>query len=288
MTSAINKQPSAFRFRRRGLWRLPVFVGLLLLAAITTYPIVFVIFAAFKNAFQYARNPLGPPPHLNWGALREVWSGGGIQSGMVHSAIVVFSALAVGLLLASLAGFALAHLHVPLRRTMLVCLAFLMIQPPALSLMPTFLVLYHLHLIDNLVGLALVYVGMVLPFGTVFMHSYFTRLPRELFEAATVDGASAWRRYRSLALPLSTPALMTLGTLVFVWLWNEFLFSVVILSSASTMTLVVDLSIVVGERFVADFQQVAAGMVITMIPPILVFFWLQRGIAQGISAGAVK
>ena len=111
--------------------------------------------------------------------------------------------------------------------------------------------------------------------------------PRELFEAATVDGASAWRRYRSLALPLSGPALMTLGSLVFVWLWNEFLFAAVILSSASTMTLVVDLSIVVGERFVADFQQVAAGMLITMIPPIFIF-WLQRGISQGITAGAVR
>lgn len=272
----------------RQAWRLPVFLGLVLLAAITTYPIVFVLFATFKNAFQYARNPLGPPPRLEWGALHEVWSGGGIQAGFVHSAAVVLSALVIGLLLASLAGFALAHLQVPLRRTLYVCLVVLMIQPPALALMPTFLVLYHLGLINNLAGLSLVYIGMVVPFGTVFMHAYFTRLPKEMFEAATVDGASAWRRFRSVALPLAGPALTTLGSLVFVWLWNEFLFAVVILQSQSTMTLVVALSIVVGERFVADFQQVAAGMLITMIPPIAVFFWLQRGLARGITAGAVK
>jgi ABC-type glycerol-3-phosphate transport system permease component len=263
-------------------------VALAVIAVSTTYPIVFVIFSTFKDEFDFARDSLGPPPAIKWQKLVELWTTRGIQEATFHTLIVVALSLVIILIIASLAGFALAHLRVPGRPVFLAAAVILMVQPPALLMMPTFLAVYRYNLIDNFLGLALVYGGIVLPFATIMMYSYFRGLPKEIMEAAVTDGASAIRLYLSIGLPLAAPAFATLGTLVFIWLWNEFLFALLVLRSPDVITLVVALSTLRGDRFVGNFQEIAAGMLITMIPPLLIFAFLQRGLVRSIGAGAVR
>lgn len=263
-------------------------IALTLVALSTLYPIVFIGLVAFMQPGDYRENPLGLPTHPTFDSIVKVWGDGDFAGYMLNSLLVVGASVVLIVVLGSLAGFAFAHLRFPgLGPTFLIALA-LMVLPASLFMVPTFKVVLDLHLFNNYAGLILVYASLQVPFGIFMMWTYFQAVPRELFEAAHLDGASVFRTFRSVALPLAGPAVLTLTTLTFLTLWNELLFSLIILQDSDKRTIIVGLSLLKATMGVQNTTVLAAGMLVSAIPPLLLFVLFNRQITTGLVAGAVK
>ena len=252
------------------------------------YPLLFIGLVAFMRPVEYRQNPLGIPTEPTFASLVKVWGDGDFGRYLLNSLLIVGTSVVLIVILGSLAGYAFAHLKFPgLRQTFLVALA-LMVLPASLFMVPTFKVVLDLGLFNNQVGLILVYASLQVPFGIFMMWTYFQAVPRELFEAAYLDGASVFRTFRSVALPLTGPAVLTLTTLTFLTLWNELLFSLIILQDAEQRTIIVGLSLLKASMGVENTTVLAAGMLVSAIPPLLLFVLFNRQITSGLVAGAVK
>jgi ABC-type glycerol-3-phosphate transport system permease component len=262
-------------------------VLLLILAASTLYPLLFILFTSLKSVSEFATNPLGPPSAPTLSTIQEVVSRGLLGTNVVNSLLISTLSVLVVVSISCLAGFALAFLRFPLRRTMLFGIVGLLIQPTALLMIPMVLIVSNLGLISTYLGIVLVYAGLGIPFGTYLMYSYMVSVPRDIIDAARVDGASTLQTLYLVILPLVTPALGALATLNFIGWWNEFLFALLILQDGSQQTVIVALASLQGEHFL-HVPLVAAGMLLSIIPPLTVFVALHRRLFSGLTAGAIK
>ena len=159
--------------------------------------------------------------------------------------------------------------------------------PPTVLLIPIFKVVLDAGLLNERLGLILVYTALMLPFGIYLLASFMRSVPKELLLAAQVDGAGPLRILWSVVIPLVRPALLTLLTLSFLFLWNELLFSLVILQTEEHRTIMVGIAQAQGQ-FQKNIGVVAAGLLLSMIPPLLIFAFFQRSLTRGLTAGAVK
>lgn len=257
------------------------------LAVTCAYPVMWVAFTALKDTSAYAVDPIGPPTNPSWAALTDLLQVRGFADFAVHSLLIELIVVPAVALLSAMTAFALAHMNFRVRRPTLAFVVLLMIQPPALIVLPLFFLMLELHLLNSYLGLALAYIGILSPFSVFMLYSYFLRIPKELFEAAEIDGASPLRLFRSIALPLGRSAFVALGTLLFIAVWNEPLLSVVLMQTEGTRTVAAGLSGLPGQIRV-DVQVVAAGMFISLVPPIVVFALLQRTLVRSLLAGGVK
>lgn len=265
-----------------------VSIVLTIVALATIYPLIFIGLVAFMTPADYLDNPLQLPPHPSLGSLLKVWGTADFGVYVLNSFLVVTCAVALLVVLATLAGFAFAHLKFPgLRASFLVSLG-LMVLPPSLFMVSTFKIVVDLGLLNNYLGLILVYTSLQLPFGIFMMWTFFQAVPEELIDAAQLDGASLFRTFRSIVLPLAGPAVLTLVTLTFLTLWNDLLFSMIILQDPEKRTIIVGLSLLRGNIGINSDTVAAAGMLVSVIPPMLLFVLFNRQIVSGLTVGAGK
>jgi multiple sugar transport system permease protein len=265
----------------------PAIVVLGCLALSAVYPLVFVALTAFKTEAEYATDPLGPPDPPTTAFLERAIEAGNLGQYTLNSLLVVGSAVVIIAVVASLAGFALAHLRFPGRGILLIGIVGLMTVPAAVLMIPLYRTVGQLGLINTYPGLILTYAALYLPFSIYLVAAYGSGLPREILEAARVDGAGLWATFRGIALPLSRPALATLVTLNFLWLWNELLFGLLILQDPAKRTLQVGLATLQGQH-TTPIPLLAAGLLVSLAPVLVVFLLSQRTLARGLTAGAVK
>jgi ABC-type glycerol-3-phosphate transport system permease component len=273
--------------RARSIRWLPALVVLGLLSISTIYPLVFVGLTALKTTSNYAADPLGLPDPFTTEFLERAIEAGNLGQYMLNSLFVVGSAVAILTVAASLAGFALAHLRFPARGILLIGIVGLMTVPAAVLMIPLYRTVGQLGLINTYPGLILTYAALYLPFSIYLVASYGAGLPREILEAARVDGAGLWATFRRIAVPLSRPAIATLVTLNFLWLWNELLFGLLILQDPAKRTLQVGLATLQGQH-TTPIPLLAAGLLVSLAPVLIVFLLSQRTLARGLTAGAVK
>jgi ABC-type glycerol-3-phosphate transport system permease component len=251
------------------------------------YPLLFVAQTAFKTEAAYAADPVGlpAPPTLEY--LAQALVAGRVVDYSLNSLLVVGSAVALLVAISSMAGFALARLHIPGRAILLIGIIGLMAVPAAVLMIPLFRTVGQLGLVNTYPGLILTYAALNLPFSIYLVASYVSGLPHEILEAAEVDGASLSRQLRSVVVPMSVPALATIVTLNFLWLWNELLFGLLILQSPDMRTLTVGLATLQGQH-TTPIPLLAAGLLLSLGPVLIVFLLSQRNLARGLTAGAVK
>ena len=263
-------------------------IALLSVLAFTTImPIVFVVVTSFKTSEDYAANKIGLPNPWTLDNLVRAWERAHVSEYAMNSFIVVSMAVVLIVITSAPAGYALVHLRFPFRRLGLVAIVALLLIPTTVLMVPLFRTVQQMGLLNSFVGLALVYATLNLPFSVYLMVAYMHGVPREILEAAEVDGASIFRRFLNVAIPLTLPGVLTVATLNFVWLWNELLFALLFLQEKSMRTLIVGVALLRGQH-TSDIPLVAAGLLLSMIPPVLVFVFLQRSLARGLTAGAVK
>jgi multiple sugar transport system permease protein len=277
--------------RARGLWRyLPlgvwlVFVGL---------PLWWVLVTAFKdNSSIYGGARWIPwvdfKPTIE--AWHEVLGGSSSVIGpLEHSLIISIVATTVAVFVGSLAGYGLARFPLKFGFMRNDDIAFFIvsqrIMPPVVVVLAFFLVYKYLHLLDSLLGMIIIYTGFSIPLATWFMQSYFKQLPVELEEAAYIDGDNRLTAFLRIALPLTLPGLIATFLLTFSFVWNEFLFAVILTSDRAT-TLPIMIAIQQGQQG-TNWWNICAISLISIAPMVVVAIGLQRRLVTGLLGGAIK
>ncbi|MGD1859593.1 MAG: carbohydrate ABC transporter permease [Leptolyngbyaceae cyanobacterium] len=234
---------------------------------------------------------LTPPLDLNQfhlGNYAAVLSGQGMAQAFLNSLIISIPATIMPIAIATFAAYALAWMQFPGRQILFIIIVGLLVVPLQMTLIPVLRAYNTLGLSGTFLGVWLAHTGYGMPLGIYLLRNYIGTLPRDLIEAAAVDGASHLKIFTRIVVPLSTPAIASFAVFQFLWVWNDLLVALVYLGGNQTVapvTLV--LRNLVGDRG-QDWHLLTAGAFISMIVPLLVFFALQRYFVRGLLAGSVK
>ena len=260
---------------------------MLSMAVAAIYPVYYMIETSLKTRQAWLTDQFGlprPPTLDNYAKLLE---DGRIPIWFVNSVIVTTASVVAATVVATLAAYAIARLSFRGRTFLLRVLVALMVIPPAVLIVPLFLGLQPLGLVNTYQGVVLIYTGMLVPFSVYMLSSFFRTLPGEIFEAARIDGASTLRILWSIVVPLSGPGFVTLIVVNAMWVWNELLIALVFLQDDKLRTLMAGLTTLRG-RFAVNEPLVMAGMFLGALPILLLFLFGQRYFVRGLVAGAVK
>jgi alpha-glucoside transport system permease protein len=211
------------------------------------------------------------------------------NSAIMHSLWVTVE-IAVGntvlvVILASLAGYALAWLDFPGRDWLFVAVIGLLVVPLQMALIPMFSLYNHLHLYDTVLGIILFHTAFGLPFAIFLLRNFFVGIPRDIFESARIDGASELRIFVRLVLPLGLPAIASLAIFQFLWTWNDLIVALTFGQNVQPITVAIFSNL---RQFGANIDLIAPASFISLVIPLAVFFAFQRYFVQGLLAGSVK
>jgi len=271
------------RRERRILWVAAVPMAALALSCL--YPIWFAINNALKDNRGYILDRFGWVSDPTFENFVTAWGRARFSEYFFNSVTVTAGAVAVLLITASLAGFALAVLRFPFRRLVFVVILASLMIPVQVVLVPFYQTIIGLGLLNTRIGLILSYTAFFLPFSIYLMTAFYAALPRELTDAARVDGAKFWQVWWFVMLPMGRPALITLGILNTLYCWNDVLISLLVLQRERT--LMVGITALRGE-YSTNVPLLAAGIVLAAAPIVVIYLIFQRRIVAGIAAGAVK
>jgi arabinogalactan oligomer / maltooligosaccharide transport system permease protein len=279
--------------RPRLLTIIAIHAALMLLVAVVLYPVMLVCKKAFEPGRHFALSA-SPLPHDltldHFGDLFGARGGHGELLFLRHamsSLVVALATTVVGVVVSCTAAYALSRFRFPGRKAGLTTFLVVQMFPATLLLLPLYVILDKLGLLNSLVGLVLVYSTTAIPFCVWTLKGYFDTLPRELEEAARIDGASTWMIFRKIMLPLARPGIAVTALFSFMTAWNEFIMASTFMTDESKYTLPVLIQSSVGQ-FSADWGLFAAGAVVTSIPVMVAFYVLQKYLVGGLTAGAVK
>jgi ABC-type glycerol-3-phosphate transport system permease component len=263
--------------------RTPIFLALCLVAVSIAFPVVYIGASAFRSKADYLLNPFGLPQSLTLENFVALWNNYGIGRALGNSVTVIAVALTVQLLIAGLAGYAMAKLPVPGAKYIRAGFVLVMLVPGQVLIIPTYLLLSNIGLVGSLQGLMLVYVATGLPFAVFFLSVTFRSLDGHVLEAARIDGAGFWRTFLSVAIPMGIPGIATLAVLQFLAMWNELLFAYILLPNDQLRLLTPALA-QIGGRFTSDQTLVAAGLIISSLPPLILLAIASRYVMSGLGA----
>ena len=262
------------------------FLGISAAAAIWLVPVVVLALVAVRDIADFSRyGALALPHMLRWANFADAWDQG-VSTYLLNSIIITAVKVPAGIVIESLAAFALVFLPLPARSLILGFFLLGLIVPIQMTLVPLTILMKHLSLIDTRFGLFIIYVGFGIPFGILVMRGFFRRIPKEVVEAALIDGCSWFTIYARIILPLAKPAIASLLILDGIATWNEFILAQIFLHSESVRTLPLGL-IHFSTEYAIQYDQVAAAVLIGIVPIMMVYLFFQRYFVSGL-AGAVK
>lgn len=272
----------------RGVRRGALYAAMAALAVLFVAPLVYMLSTSFKTtADAGSPEPQWIPRDPTLGAYDAVLNTPGtpVLRWFVNSLLSATAQTLLILVTASMAAYALARIDFPGRKAAFGLIVATLFVPPVILLIPNYLIVGRLGWLDTL--LAVIVPGAAGAFGVFFLRQFFLGLPKELEEAAFLDGASRWRTFRSVILPLSRPALVTLALLSFLTNWNDFLWPVYVLFSPETQTLPAGLSTLQNANAVR-YDLLMAGAMIASVPVLLLYVAAQRYVVEGVSRAGLK
>ena len=259
---------------------------MVMVAFVTLAPFSYLValsLSSYADTFRVFLWPRG----FHWENYVEAWNTVNLARYFRNSAYVTLVALAINLSVGTMAAYALARFRLPFREVIFaVFLAGLILSGETL-LIPLFLNLQLFGFLNQWWTLPLVYATIGLPFTIFMLRAFFETLPRELIEAAEIDGCNAVQTFVYVMVPLSRSALVTVTLFQFVWFWDEFILAISLVTSRSLRTLPAGLAALQGEYF-TNYPVLAAALTLTIVPVVIVFVLTQRQLIRGITSGAVK
>ncbi|MEU0570010.1 carbohydrate ABC transporter permease [Nonomuraea sp. NPDC005983] len=278
--------------------RVLLYAFLTLVALGWLLPLALAVYASLRPYDETARlGYFSLPEHLTLDYYGQAWSQAELPRYYLNTLIIVVPGVLVTLMLASFTAFAIARLRIPGRKVLLIMFTAGNLLPPQALITPLY-TLYTLiplpswlsdsqSLYDSYLGLILIHVAFQFGFCVFVMANFMRTIPEEITEAALVDGAGVWRRYWQLTLPLCRPVLAALSTLQFTWMYNDFLWALVLMSSGDKLPVTSALNNLRGQFF-TDYNLLAAGSVLVALPTLIVFQMLHKQFVAGLTLGATK
>ena len=266
--------------------RAGAYAGLLLLTVLFVSPLVFMLTTSFKTNFE-ATQPTWIPKEPTTEGYSFIFNATQtpVLRWFLNSLLAATGQTLLILVTASMAAYALARMEFPGKRLLTALIIATIFIPPIVLLIPNYVIVAELGWLDTLT--AVVVPGAAGAFGVFFLRQFFISLPRELEEAALLDGASRWQIFTRVILPLSKPALATLALLSFLANWNDFLWPLYVLFSPERLTLQPGLS-TLQSAFTTDYATIMVGGVIASVPVLVLFVFAQRFIIEGVSRSGLK
>ncbi|MFF4801448.1 carbohydrate ABC transporter permease [Streptomyces sp. NPDC001351] len=275
--------------RTRTGTRVGQYTALLAYLVFLAFPFLWLVSTAFKAPRELGSlHPTWIPRHPTLDNFRQAFDEQPLLHAALNSLLAAAGAAVIAVLIATPLAYVMARRRTPLTRAATGWVVVSQAFPLVLVIIPLFLVLKQLHLINSLAGLTLVYVVWALPFALWMLAGYVRAVPAEVEEAAAVDGAGRVRTLVSVVAPLLAPGITATGLFAFVTAWNEFFFALVLLKTPDRQTLPVVLSHFIGAEGVADLGPLAAAAFLATLPSLVVFAVIQRRITGGMLTGAVK
>ncbi len=279
-----------------GFWRTaPIHIAIIIIAFIWTLPTVGLLISSFRQRdamletgwWTIFQHPFELTQY-HLGNYLEVAQAQGMGQAFFNSLTISIPATVIPIAIATFAAYAFAWMKFPGRQLLFIIVVCLLVVPLQTTLIPILRAYRDLGLSNSFLGVWLAHTGYGLPLGIYLLRNYIGALPRDLIEAAEVDGASHLKIFTRLIVPLSMPAIASFAVFQFLWVWNDLLVALIYLGGTPDVSPVtIQLSNLVGSRG-QDWHLLTAGAFITMIIPLMVFFGLQRYFVRGILAGSVK
>ena len=280
-------------FRQAGTDRIDpllvaLWVTLIVVAVIWIAPFVFIIFTSLKsNSTVMGTGAFSPPTSLAWENFANAWQRGNFATTVVNSTIITVIKVPLGLMISAMAAYTLSRIQFWGQRAIFLAIVFGTMIPFQVMLAPIFKQVNSFGLINTYIGIILPYLAFGVPYQVFILHGFFKEVPKELSEAALIDGASHFTVFRRIFLPVSLPVLAALLILDFVATWNEFAMALVILQDPQRWTLPLGL-MSFQSQFARDYGQLNAAIVMTVLPAAIVYLIFQRYFVSGLTSGAVK
>lgn len=265
----------------------PNYVILGLLVIFSLGPLLVLGFNSVKGNAEIARNPLGPPREFRWQNFPAAWDAGAYSVTLRNSLIIVAGTVVGVCLVGGLAAYALSKLNLPGADAFTIYLLVGTTLPAQLFLVPLYFLWARLNLVDNLLGLIIIYVALFSPFAAFLLRSYMLSIPSDFEDAARVDGASEWQAFYRVIVPITWPGFLTAGLVTGLWAWNEFLFAVTFLHRPEVMTVTISYYNFAG-RYGRDWGLTSAAAMIMVLPVVVLFLSLQRQFIEGLTEGGLK
>ena len=259
---------------------------LLALIAVTILP--------FLSIFTTALHPSGAvPPGLSWpadpqwGNFAEAFKVANMSALLASSVFIVLAVVPASLVISTMAGFAIGLLRIPGARFLLLLFIFGLTLPFEGIVTPLYFLARQLGILNTRVAIVLPLIGLFMPFAVFWMRAHFANMPTEITEAATVDGASIWDLFWRIHVPLARAPIASLGILMSVWAWNQFLLALVLVEDPTQRTMAGALGAFQGH-YATDIPLLCAGTVLILLPTLIVFLLFQRQVIASVLQGSVK
>ncbi|MFF2907858.1 carbohydrate ABC transporter permease [Paenibacillus sp. NPDC057934] len=277
--------PSSRVLKFRATWILHLF--LLVYALVTLYPLFWLFISSFKSNQEFFGSPFALPSVWQFDNYTRAWEIGGIGKAFMNSVIVSVLSLVLTLFLGTLTAFIVSRLEFRFKGFIMMLFVLGMLIPIHSTLVPLFILMKSLGILDTYASLILPYTAFELPIAVFVIAAYLTSVPKELEEAAMIDGNGYWGIFFRIIVPLSVPAMATVSILGFLRFWNDFAFALVFINKQALKTLPLSLSMF-SDGYGTDYSLTMAAMSIAVIPTIIIYLLFQNQIMKGMVAGAVK
>jgi len=260
---------------------------LCILLVITLFPIALLVLNSVKPAAQIIQNPLAWPETFRWDNFTRAWADARFSQTMLNSAILSALTIVLVCTTGSLTAYVLARRKIKSWKIVTFYLLATTTAPIQLFLFPLYFGFAKLGLINNSVAVSVIYTAVWSPFAVMLLRTYFLAVPKELEEAALIDGATHWQVFTKVMLPIVSPGILTVALIIGLYSWNEFLIATTFLQRADTATAIVSFFLLSGQ-YSSDWGEIMAAALIIVLPVIVLFILLQRRFIEGMAGGSVK
>ncbi|MFJ3819623.1 carbohydrate ABC transporter permease [Streptomyces nodosus] len=275
---------------RRGLGNGLVQAFLVVVGLIWLTPLAGLFVASLRSPEDTAKGgwwtALSAPAQMSFDNYSALLKNTGMTQAFWNTVMISVPTTALVVIIAALAGYAFAWLDFPAREPLFLLVVALLVVPVQIGLLPVAKLFGQLGLFGTIPGVVLFHVAYGLPFAVFLLRNYFAEMPKEMLEAARMDGGSEWRIFTRLVLPVGRPALASLAIFQFLWVWNDMLVAL-LFADGSSQPLTVELQTQL-RQFGSNIDVLAPGAFLSLIVPVAVFFAFQRHFVQGVMAGSVK
>lgn len=267
--------------------RVVLYVFLTVMSLSWLFPVAWALYNSFRDYDYTAANGYVSFGGFTLSNYTEAWSSGNFTQLFLNSAIITIPAVAFTLFFSTMAAFVLSRFSFWFNLPMLILFTAANLLPQQSLLIPLFRFFREVGLLDSYLSVILVHVAFQTGFCTFVLSNFMKALPQSLTEAALVDGASVWRQYWQIVLPLCRPPLAALAVLQVTWIYNDFFWAVAFLNSGEKFPITSGLQNLRGQFF-TDYNLLSAGSILVAIPTIVVFLVLQKQFVSGLTLGADK